>query len=79
MLTISRYLYKQNAKSCNELNKLLECDLFRFPQQNLTEGSALEEYIRYNNEDPKPFVWIKRAEDIIEKVAHCKAIIETLH
>ena len=41
--------------------------------------AAIEEYIRYNNEDPKPFVWTKRAEDIIEKVSHCKAIIETLH
>ena len=41
--------------------------------------AAIEEYIRCNNEDPKPFVWTKRAEDIIEKVAHCKAIIETLH
>jgi len=41
--------------------------------------SAIEDYIRYHNEDPKPFVWTKRAEDIIEKVAHCKAVIETLH
>jgi transposase len=41
--------------------------------------AAIEEYIRNNNENPKPFVWTKRAEDIIEKVAHCKAIIETLH
>jgi transposase len=41
--------------------------------------AAIEEYIRYNNEDPKPFVWTKRAEDIIKKVSHCKAVIETLH
>jgi len=41
--------------------------------------AAIEEYIRCHNEDPKPFVWTKRAEDIIEKVAHCKAVIETLH
>ena len=41
--------------------------------------AAIEEYIRYHNENPKPFVWTKRAEDIIEKVAHCKAIFETLH
>jgi transposase len=40
---------------------------------------AIEEYIRYTNDDPKPFVWTKRAEDIIEKVAHCKAVFETLH
>jgi hypothetical protein len=41
--------------------------------------AAIEEYIRYHNEDPKPFVWTKRAEDIIAKVAHCKAVFETLH
>jgi transposase len=41
--------------------------------------AAIEEYIRYNNEDPNPFVWTKRAEDIIEKVSRCKAVAETLH
>jgi transposase len=41
--------------------------------------AAIEEYIRSNNENPKPFVWTKRAEEIIKKVAHCKAVIETLH
>ena len=41
--------------------------------------AAIEEYIRCNNENPKPFVWTKRAEDIIKKVNHCKAVIETLH
>ena len=41
--------------------------------------AAIEEYIRCHNENPKPFVWTKRAEYIIEKVAHCKAVIETLH
>jgi transposase len=41
--------------------------------------AAIEEYIRCYNEDPKPFVWTKKAEDIIKKVSHCKAILETLH
>ena len=41
--------------------------------------AAIEEYIRHHNENPKPFIWNKRAEEIIRKVAHCKAIIETLH
>ncbi len=41
--------------------------------------AAIEEYINCNNESPKPFVWTKRAEDIIKKVAHCKAVFETLH
>jgi len=41
--------------------------------------SAIEDYIRCHNDDPKPFVWTKRADEIIEKIAHCKAVIETLH
>ncbi|MFH1218970.1 MAG: IS630 family transposase [Candidatus Eisenbacteria bacterium] len=40
--------------------------------------TAIEEYIQCHNEDPKPFVWTKRAEEIVEKISHCKAVIETL-
>ena len=40
---------------------------------------AIEEYIRFNNENPKPFIWTKRADEIINKVAHCRVVIETLH
>lgn len=41
--------------------------------------NAIEEYIRLNNESPKPFVWTKKVEDILDKVAHCKAVSGTLH
>lgn len=41
--------------------------------------SAIEEYIHCNNETPKPFVWTKRAEDIIKNVSHCKAVLEIIH
>ena len=40
---------------------------------------AIEEYIRLNNQDPKPFVWTKTAEDIVLKVKRCKSTMETLH
>ena len=40
---------------------------------------AIEEYIAYNNTNPKPFIWTKKAEEIIEKVNRCKAVLETLH
>jgi transposase len=40
---------------------------------------AIESYIAHNNANPKPFVWTKKAEEIIEKVNHCKAVLETLH
>lgn len=41
--------------------------------------TAINEFIRRNNNSPKPFVWTKTAEVILEKVRHCKAVIETLH
>jgi transposase len=41
--------------------------------------AAIEEYIRVTNEEPKPFVWTKKVDEILEKVAHCKAVTETLH
>jgi len=40
--------------------------------------ATIEEYIRCHNENPKPFIWTKRAEQIVEKLARCKAVIETL-
>jgi len=41
--------------------------------------AAIEESILHNNANPKPFVWTKKAEEIITKVSHGRAIIETLH
>jgi transposase len=41
--------------------------------------AAIEDYIRLYNENPKPFVWTKKAEDIVKKVARCKAVTETVH
>lgn len=41
--------------------------------------TAIEDYIRANNENPKPFVWTKSVDTILEKVNHCKAVVETLH
>lgn len=39
----------------------------------------IEEFIRLNNEAPKPFVWTKKVKEILEKVSHCKAITVTGH
>jgi transposase len=41
--------------------------------------AAIQEYLAAHNEDPKPFVWTASVESILEKVARCKAIFETLH
>jgi hypothetical protein len=40
---------------------------------------AIEEFIRINNANPKPFVWTKKVDTILGKIAHCKPVIETLH
>jgi hypothetical protein len=40
--------------------------------------SAIEEFIRVNNANPKPFVWTKNVATILEKVARCKAVTVTL-
>ncbi|MBI5428393.1 MAG: transposase, partial [Nitrospinae bacterium] len=41
--------------------------------------AAIKDFIRINNTNPKPFVWTKKADEILAKVVHCKTIIETLH
>lgn len=40
---------------------------------------AIRDYIRQNNQNPKPFVWTKRVDEILEKVRHCKAATVTAH
>jgi transposase len=40
---------------------------------------AIEEFVRVNNENPKPFVWTKKVDAILEKVARCKAVTVTPH
>lgn len=40
---------------------------------------AIQEYIRQNNQAPKPFVWTKRVDEILEKVNRCKAVTVTQH
>jgi len=41
--------------------------------------APIQEFIQLNNDNPKPFVWTKKVEEILEKVNHCKAVIETPH
>src|ERR1017187_2208555 len=40
---------------------------------------AIEHYMKTNNQNPKPFVWTKRVDEILEKVSHCKASTVTAH
>jgi transposase len=41
--------------------------------------NAIMQYIAHNNTNPKPFVWTKKAPQIITKVNNCKPMLETLH
>ena len=41
--------------------------------------AAIEEYLAGSNADPKPFVWHASAQAILDKLARCKAIYETVH
>jgi transposase len=40
---------------------------------------VIRDYIRCNNENPSPFIWTKKADQILEKVSRCKSIMETRH
>lgn len=40
---------------------------------------AIQDYLAHNNQQPRPFVWTAKVEKILEKIGHCKAILETLH
>jgi transposase len=41
--------------------------------------AAIDDFIRLHNENPKPFVWTKKVDALLEKVARCKAVIGTQH
>ena len=41
--------------------------------------TAIDQYLDAQNDDPKPFTSTASADTIIEKVARCKAVYETMH
>lgn len=41
--------------------------------------TVIEQYIAINNQTPRPFVWTKKVDAILEKVRHCKAASVTQH
>ncbi len=40
---------------------------------------TIDKFIAVYNNNPKPFVWNAKVEDILRKVGKCKAILETVH
>jgi transposase len=41
--------------------------------------TVIQDYITTNNQNPHPFVWTKKVDEILEKVRHCKAASVTQH
>jgi transposase len=41
--------------------------------------NAIDDFIKVNNQNPRPFVWAKTTETILEKIARCKEATVTLH
>lgn len=73
--------------SCSWLN-LVERFFAQITTKRIRRGSfdsvkeledEIKDYLRIHNQDPKPFKWTASAEAIIEKIARCREIIETLH
>jgi transposase len=73
--------------SCSWLN-LVERFFAKITTKRIRRGSfdsvqelveAINDYLRVNNKDPKPFKWTASTEAIIEKVNRCREIYETLH
>jgi len=56
--------------------KRIRRDSFESVPQLIT---AIEEYLAVTNENPKPFVWHKSVQTILDKISGCKAVYETLH
>ena len=41
--------------------------------------ASIEDFMRTYNKNPKPFVWTKKVDQILEKVSRCKDMMNTLH
>jgi len=73
--------------SCSWLN-LVERFFAKITTKRIRRGSfssvreledAILDFLRVHNANPKPFTWTASSEAIIEKIARCRAINETLH
>lgn len=73
--------------SCSWLN-LVERFFARITTKRIRRGTfssvreledEIRSFLRVHNANPKPFKWTASAEAIIEKVARCRGISETLH
>jgi len=40
---------------------------------------AIYQYVRENNNNPRPFVWTATASNILRKIKHCKEALDAGH
>jgi transposase len=56
-------------------NKRIRRGVFQSVDQLI---AAIQSYIENHNDDPKPFVWSAKAQDILEKVGRARAILDKI-
>ena len=49
----------------------------RYVETLMDVVTAIDEFIRLNNKNPKPFVWTQPVDDRLKKITHGNAVIET--
>ena len=54
-------------------DKRIRRGVFRNVQEVI---AAIDEYIFHHNDDPKPFIWTKKASDILAKVMRARATLD---
>lgn len=40
--------------------------------------AAIEDYIRHHNQDPQPYIWTAKVQDILEKVRRARAVLDKM-
>ena len=58
-------------------------DFYQFIRRGVFQSverliEAIRAYIDEHNENPKPFVWTAKAEDILEKVRRARAVLDKI-
>src|SRR5262249_60188093 len=56
-------------------DKRIRCGVFKSVAQLI---EAIRAYIEEHNENPRPFVWTAKAEDILEKVRRARAVLDKI-
>ena len=75
---------RMSASWTNEVESFFSVMTRRRPRRGVFHSiadlqAAISRYIEEHNDDPKPFVWAKDANGILERVARVNQASESLH